>query len=154
MTKLDCSVKNCVHNSDNCCCKEAIVVDGCKAKECCETCCGSFSENDGGMFKNLFKTPEKSLKIDCEAVNCKHNEDHRCTAGHVGITGDGASEAEQTECATFEMREADERKPGTGSVQEYDLWIAGSRQKMMFVNQILYAIMLEMSLMLRDGTSP
>ena len=56
------------------------------------------------MFKNLFKTPEKSLKIDCEAVNCKHNEDHRCTAGHVGITGDGASEAEQTECATFEMR--------------------------------------------------
>lgn len=70
MTKLDCSVKNCVHNSDNCCCKEAIVVDGCKAKECCETCCGSFSENDGGMFKNLFKTPEKSLKIDCEAVNC------------------------------------------------------------------------------------
>ena len=117
MTKLDCSVKNCVHNSDNCCCKEAIVVDGCKAKECCETCCGSFSENDGGMFKNLFKTPEKSLKIDCEAVNCKHNEDHRCTAGH-------------------------------------DLWIAGSRQKMMFVNQILYAIMLEMSLMLRDGTSP
>ena len=71
MTKLDCSVKNCVHNSDNCCCKEAIVVDGCKAKECCETCCGSFSENDGGMFKNLFKTPEKSLKIDCEAVNCK-----------------------------------------------------------------------------------
>ena len=28
MTKLDCSVKNCVHNSDNCCCKEAIVVDG------------------------------------------------------------------------------------------------------------------------------
>ena len=104
MTKLDCSVKNCVHNSDNCCCKEAIVVDGCKAKECCETCRGSFSENDGGMFKNLFKTPEKSLKIDCEAVNCKHNEDHRCTAGHVGITGDGASEAEQTECATFEMR--------------------------------------------------
>ena len=49
-------------------------------------------------------SPEKSLKIDCEAVNCKHNEDHRCTAGHVGITGDGASEAEQTECATFEMR--------------------------------------------------
>ena len=87
MTKLDCSVKNCVHNSDNCCCKEAIVVDGCKAKECCETCCGSFSENDGGMFKNLFKTPEKSLKIDCEAVNCKHNEDHRCTAGHIGDYG-------------------------------------------------------------------
>ena len=104
MTKLDCSVKNCVHNSDNCCCKEAIVVDGRKAKECCETCCGSFSENDGGMFKNLCKTPDKSLKIDCEAVNCKHNEDRRCMAGHVGIIGDGASEAGQTECATFEMR--------------------------------------------------
>ena len=55
-------------------------------------------------LRTCLRHREKSLKIDCEAVNCKHNEDHRCTAGHVGITGDGASEAEQTECATFEMR--------------------------------------------------
>ena len=44
MTKLECSVTNCLHNTDNCCCKHAIVVDGCDAKEAYETCCGSFRE--------------------------------------------------------------------------------------------------------------
>ena len=39
MTKLDCSVTNCLHNADNCCCKQAIIVDGHGAKERCETCC-------------------------------------------------------------------------------------------------------------------
>ena len=56
------------------------------------------------MMEECLRTCLRHRKRDCEAVNCKHNEDHRCTAGHVGITGDGASEAEQTECATFEMR--------------------------------------------------
>ena len=32
MTKLECNVKNCLHNADNCCCKAAIAVDGNKAK--------------------------------------------------------------------------------------------------------------------------
>ena len=31
MTKLECSVTNCVHNSDQCCCKSSILVDGHKA---------------------------------------------------------------------------------------------------------------------------
>ena len=28
MTKLECSVTNCVHNADRCCCKSSILVDG------------------------------------------------------------------------------------------------------------------------------
>ena len=28
MTKLECNVTNCLHNADNCCCKQAIMVDG------------------------------------------------------------------------------------------------------------------------------
>ena len=39
MTKLECSVKNCLHNADNCCCKAAIAVDGNKAKTAEQTCC-------------------------------------------------------------------------------------------------------------------
>jgi len=104
MTNLECSVKNCIHNSDNRCCKQAIIVDGSNAKETYETCCGSFDQNKAGMFKNLFRTPETRLEIDCEAVNCVYNEDRRCKAEKIGITGDGASEATQTECATFKMR--------------------------------------------------
>lgn len=45
MTKLECSVKNCLHNADNCCCKAAIAVDGNKAKTAEQTCCASFDEN-------------------------------------------------------------------------------------------------------------
>lgn len=104
MTKLECSVKNCLHNADNCCCKQAIIVDGSKAKEPCDTCCGSFDEKKEGAFQNLFKTPETRLEVDCEAVNCVYNEDRRCKAEHIGITGDGAHEASHTECATFKMR--------------------------------------------------
>lgn len=104
MTKLQCSVKNCVHNADNCCCKQAIIVDGSGAKEACQTCCGSFDQNKDGSFQNMFKTPESRLEIDCEAVNCVYNENRRCVAERIGITGDGASEASHTECATFVMR--------------------------------------------------
>ena len=104
MTKLDCNVTSCMHNADNCCCKSEIIVDGSKAKDCCETCCGSFDENKGGAFTNLFKTPEKKLEVGCEAVNCIYNENHRCSADHIGITGDGANEASQTECSSLRAR--------------------------------------------------
>ena len=71
MTKLECNVTNCLHNADNCCCKQSIMVDGHDAKKKEQTCCGSFDENKGGLFKNVFKTPESSLSVDCEAVQKK-----------------------------------------------------------------------------------
>ena len=64
MTKLECSAKNCVHYAEGCCCKSSITVDGAHARCAEDTCCASFSENTGGVFKNLFKTPEaKSLLL-------------------------------------------------------------------------------------------
>lgn len=104
MTKLECSVKNCVHNADNCCCKAAIAVDGNKAKEAEQTCCASFDENKGGRFTNLFKTPETRLDIACDAVKCIYNEEHRCTAERIDISGDGARECTETRCNTFKAK--------------------------------------------------
>lgn len=104
MTKLDCNVTSCVHNSENCCCKHGIVVEGQTAKDRCDTCCGSFDENKEGSFKNIFKTPESRLEIDCEAVNCIYNEGRHCQAEHIDVCGDGASKAEHTQCATFKTR--------------------------------------------------
>lgn len=104
MTKLECSVKNCLHNSDNCCCKQAIIVDGHEAREKEETCCGSFDENKEGSFMNVFKTPETKLEVDCEAVKCIYNENRHCVAERIGISGDGAKKAEQTLCKTFSAR--------------------------------------------------
>ncbi|MBT9778403.1 DUF1540 domain-containing protein [Clostridium sp. MCC353] len=104
MTKLDCNVTTCMHNADNCCCKNAIIVDGHSAKDKCDTCCGSFDESKDSSFHNIFKTPESRLEIDCEAVQCVYNEDRHCSAEHIGIAGDGAREASHTECATFKAK--------------------------------------------------
>ena len=104
MTRLECSVKNCVHNSDCYCCKHAITVDGREASRADETCCASFDENRGGSFKNLFKTPETRLEITCDAVKCIYNEDSRCKAQSVGISGDGANVSSQTQRSTFKAR--------------------------------------------------
>lgn len=104
MTKLDCNVTNCIHNAENCCCKTSIIVDGQSAKQKVDTCCGSFAENKGSAFRNLFKTPENRLQVECEAVNCVFNEEHRCNAEHIGITGKSATEAVQTECSSFKTK--------------------------------------------------
>ena len=45
MTKLECSVENCVHNADQCCCRGSILVDGHGARDAEGTCCASFEEN-------------------------------------------------------------------------------------------------------------
>ena len=74
------------------------------AKEREGTCCGSFDENREGAFKNIFKTPESRLEVDCEAVNCIYNEGRHCQAEHIDVCGDGASRAEHTQCATFTVR--------------------------------------------------
>ena len=104
MTRLDCNVTNYLHNAENCCCKAAIIVEGEQAKDTCDTCCGSFDENKDGAYRNLFKTPENRLEVDCEAVNCVYNEGRHCSADHIGIAGDGAREASHTECASFRER--------------------------------------------------
>lgn len=101
MTKLDCTVTTCVHNAEKCCCKNAILVEGAQARNCCDTCCGSFEENRGGLFKNLFKTPESKLQVDCDVMNCLYNDDRTCRAERITIAGDGAMAVGQTECASF-----------------------------------------------------
>ena len=36
MTKLDCSVTGCMHNAENCCCKNTILVEGKTAQDKCD----------------------------------------------------------------------------------------------------------------------
>ncbi|MGN0371869.1 MAG: DUF1540 domain-containing protein [Enterocloster sp.] len=104
MTRLECSVKNCVHNADRCCCRRGITVDGQDAREAESTCCASFEENRGGVFTNLFKTPETKLEVGCDALNCVYNEDRCCRAEKIDICGNDACECSETECRTFKAR--------------------------------------------------
>lgn len=107
MTKLGCSVTTCIHNADLCCCRDGIQVEGKDAKDSESTCCGSFDEKRGDSFQNSSSAshmPNTRLEVACEAVNCAYNEGKMCHAENIGIAGNGATIAKQTECATFKMR--------------------------------------------------
>ena len=104
MTRLDCTVSTCVHNAEKCCCKSGIFVEGAEAKTGRDTYCGSFEENKGNIFKNIFKTPESKLHIECDVVRCLYNDDHMCRAEKITIMGGGARSVGQTECGSFRER--------------------------------------------------
>ena len=105
MTQLDCNVTTCMHNSDNCCCKNKIEVEGTSAKKPCDTCCGSYDAKGDGSYSNAIgKEAEKATQVDCKAINCMYNENGYCDAGHIGIMGVNAMSSDQTECASFKSR--------------------------------------------------
>lgn len=104
MTRLDCSVVNCIYNTDHCCGKGDIMVEGSSAKTSRETCCSSFKEKREGSAGNSCScSPKEDIKVNCKAKNCKFNDqdDCRCTADHIGIAGGNACHCTDTECASF-----------------------------------------------------
>ena len=104
MTTLGCNVKACSHNKDNCCCLSSIEVHGNSACKCDETCCGSFYEADSETAKNASESPKINLSISCEASNCVYNEDKKCSADHIDISGICAQDASETVCASFKCK--------------------------------------------------
>ncbi|QNM06123.1 DUF1540 domain-containing protein [Qiania dongpingensis] len=104
MTNLSCSAETCIHNSDKCCCKGEILVDGANAKCCSETCCASFDERVQGCCTNEYETPCHALSVECEAESCVFNESRKCTAKEISIAGHGAKNANHTECASYRSR--------------------------------------------------
>lgn len=101
MADLKCSVENCVYNKSEYCCKGDIMVGGKHA--CCtdDTCCESFAQQGQDRYTSALEHPSKMISIDCEAVNCMHNSNYKCTADHVDIKGCGADNCRETACATF-----------------------------------------------------
>ena len=106
MTNCTCTVTECKHNDDHCCCKSEILVNADSKNDCscgC-TCCASFDQKTFDSFKNCTQTPDPALKIGCNAVQCIHNENHLCQAESVAINGTNAQSGNHTECATFQAR--------------------------------------------------
>ena len=104
MAYLDCSVKSCTYNNeDGCCCKGDIQVEGRDATEAQSTCCGSFKDRGtNGAACNALKDVSKEIDVACEATHCRFNENEKCQADHIGISGAGACTCGETECASFE----------------------------------------------------
>lgn len=104
MTRLDCSVTNCIYNADYCCGKGDILVEGKDAKTNRDTCCGSFKERKGEAAGNAVGDLSKHIDVSCEVCHCRFNEARKCTAEHIGISGHNSCTCSDTECASFECK--------------------------------------------------
>ena len=51
MAELKCAVDNCTYNSGRLCCKGDILVGGKNARKEDETCCESFRQRKGDVYK-------------------------------------------------------------------------------------------------------
>ncbi len=105
MNKLGCDVTVCLHNEDNRCRLNGILVEGPAARESSQTCCASFEERRRGQAENAVCGCSCSgeSSIDCKAEYCVYNEDCKCTADRVQVgcsCGDVCSKS-GTECCTF-----------------------------------------------------
>lgn len=103
MAVLECNVVTCAHNSDDKCCRGEIKVDGPDAANSASTCCCSYDECGCGC-KNETKCPDRTVEINCSAVNCVYNDSEVCKATLVGMVGHSAKNSKETECATFKHR--------------------------------------------------
>ena len=104
MPRLECTVKTCYNNKENRCCLEGIHVEGMDASVPRSTACGNFRERQMETMKNecgCTRSPENVLNVTCDAVKCMFNDSCKCIAEHIGIAGNGAKNAKETECASF-----------------------------------------------------
>ena len=101
MAELKCTVETCCFNSNHNCCKGDIMVGGKHAMKSDDTSCESFCDHKRESFKNATEHPSKTIGIDCEADNCKYNNNYRCVAERVEIRGNSACTCKETACATF-----------------------------------------------------
>lgn len=103
MTKLKCDARSCAYNNDYYCCINSIQVGGKEATHKSSTCCDSFAEKTG-TISNSNQTPNPHMEVACEATNCVYNENYKCDASEVRISGDYAGKPRETECATFHCK--------------------------------------------------
>lgn len=101
MPMLSCSAITCVYNKDELCSKGDIMVGGKDAHAAAETCCESFKERTGQDYSNSEGCGCKTIQVDCEAHHCIYNENCKCDAAKIGITGSYAAKNQDTACGSF-----------------------------------------------------
>ena len=102
MPELKCTVKTCKHNPNYYCDLDKITVGGDAAVAPKDTCCDSFEERKDGYSNSTGKQASPVSQIDCQATECKYNNNCSCQAGKISVEGGNACTCGQTECATFD----------------------------------------------------
>lgn len=105
MPNLNCGVGNCAYNQGGLCSLNSVKVNGSFANSVGATCCGSFVEKGG--FTNAVENmgpADLATDVACEAEKCCHNENCKCHAHSIDISGDYAQSQENTQCSSFESK--------------------------------------------------
>ncbi len=103
MPELKCSAVTCVFNKQELCSRGDIQVTGGDASKADQTCCGSFQERKGDSMTASCASGCgcETIRVDCEAHKCIYNNDCKCNAAQIGISGPDARSSQQTMCGTF-----------------------------------------------------
>ncbi len=105
MPELKCTVQTCMHNKDFYCALDKIQVGGSTAKDAKDTCCDSFQQRSEAAQNSYTNTTGQTTSacssVECQATQCKYNDNCQCHAGKISVEGSSACQCSQTECATF-----------------------------------------------------
>lgn len=106
MPMLNCSAVTCMYNKNELCSKGDIKVGGKDAASADQTCCESFVERKDGAMSNSMDSGCgcDNVSINCEAKGCVSNQECKCVAGMIDITGSNACRCDETQCASFMCR--------------------------------------------------
>ncbi len=104
MPLLVCAAQKCVYNDGMYCSKGDIKVGGESASTPRRPAVQASKSVPVRVQRALWGTPSQHIDVDCEACRCKYNEDCKCHADKIGITGAAACHCEQTECGTFDQQ--------------------------------------------------
>ena len=102
MPELKCTVQTCKHNQNYYCDLDKITVGGDAAVAPKDPCCDSFEERKDGYSNSTGKQASPVSQVDCQAPECKYNNNCSCQAGKNSVEGGNACTCGQTECATFD----------------------------------------------------
>lgn len=106
MSKINCSVSNCSHNSEYICFANVINVGGKSAKKDCDTCCASFLDaviyND--LTNNINEKGHECSAITCNVGTCTYNSNSMCNAESIDVSGENVNIYTQTDCLTFKIK--------------------------------------------------
>lgn len=105
MTKINCNVEECSHNSSGSCHADRVNVGGKSAVNNEQTCCGSYLNSL--LYGNLTNSTTSSSQCDClvcHVKSCEHNDNSLCNLESIEVGGQNASIYTETNCNSFESR--------------------------------------------------
>lgn len=106
MTILKCSATKCMYNENELCSRGDIEITGADAHSTDETNCGSFRERSLGSAMNseAHHCGCEKINIDCEAQKCTYNDNCKCTASAIDVSGCSTKGCNETKCDTFSCK--------------------------------------------------